>query len=174
MAKNFILIFAYYYLPSCNKMDITPRKRAQNVTLRQHSNMTIRKIGGKLNESKSNVGRIFLMMDTNGDVTTTKSRDQCERKRKPTTRDDKIILQNAFKDLRKTSEDLQRDLATAGVNVDSSTIRKRLLEAGRKARSPCKKQLLTVAIKKRLKWGKKYNKREKRNGEKLFFRCEPF
>ena len=41
-----------------------------------------------------------------------------------------MILQNTFKDLRKTSKDLQRDLATAGVNVDSSTVRKRLLEAG--------------------------------------------
>ena len=45
-----------------------------------------------------------------------------------------MILQNTFKDLRKTSKDLQRDLATAGVNVDSSTIRKRLLEVGRKAK----------------------------------------
>ena len=111
------------------------------------------------------------MMGTNGDVTTTERRDQCERKRKTTSRDDKMILQNTFRDLSKTSEDLQRDLATAGVNVDSSTVRKRLLEAGRKARSPSKKQLLTVAMKKkRLKLGTKYNKREKRNGEKLFFR----
>ena len=59
VAKNFILIFAYYYLPACNKMNIAPRKRAQIVTLQQHSNMTIRKIGEKLNVSKSNVGRIF-------------------------------------------------------------------------------------------------------------------
>ena len=44
-----------------------------------------------------------------------KGRDQCERKRKTTSRDDKMILQNTFRDLRKTSEDLQRDLATAGV-----------------------------------------------------------
>ena len=91
------------------------------------------------------------MMDTDGDVTATKRRDQCERKRKMTTRDDKMILQNIFRDLRKTSEDLQRDLATAEVNVDSSNVRKQLLEAGRKARSPCKKQLLTVAMKEKKK-----------------------
>ena len=60
VAKNFILIFAYYYLPACNKMNIAPRKRAQIVTLRQHSNITIRKIGEKLNVSKSNMGRIFF------------------------------------------------------------------------------------------------------------------
>ena len=75
-----------------------------------------------------------------------------------------MLLQNTFKDIRKTSKDLQRDLATAGVNVDSSTIRERLLEVGRKAKSPCKKQLPTVTMKKkRLKWGNKYNKRENRN-----------
>ena len=144
-AKNFILIFAYYYLPTCDKMDITPRKRALIVALRQHSNMIIRKTGQKLNESKSNVGQIFKMMDTNRDVTKTKRRDQCGRKRKAISRDDKMILQNSFKDPRKTSKDLQRNLATAGVNVDSSTVRKRLLEAGKKARSSCKKQLLTVS-----------------------------
>ena len=55
-AKIFILIFAYYYRPACDKMDITPRKRAQIGALRQHSNMTIRKIGEMLNVSKSNVG----------------------------------------------------------------------------------------------------------------------
>ena len=86
------------------------------------------------------------MMDTNRDVTKTKRRDQCGRKRKTTSCDEKMILQSPFKDLRKTSKDLQRDLATVG-EVDSSTARNRLLEAGRKARSPCKKQLLTAAIK---------------------------
>ena len=30
MAKHFILIFAYYYLPACNKMDITPNKEGTN------------------------------------------------------------------------------------------------------------------------------------------------
>ena len=88
------------------------------------------------------------MMDTNRDVTKTKRRDQCGRKRKKTSCDEKMILQNTFNNLRKTSKDLQRGLATVGVNVDSSTIRNRLPEAGRKAKSPCKKQLLTAAMKK--------------------------
>ena len=55
VAKIFILIFAHYYLPACDKMDITPRKRAHIGALRQHSNMTIRKIGEMLIVSKSNV-----------------------------------------------------------------------------------------------------------------------
>ena len=104
MAKNFILIFAYYYLPACDKMNTTPRNRVQIVALRQHSNMTIRKIGEKLNDSKSNVGRIFKMMDTNGDVTKTKRRGQCRSK--TTSNDDKMILQNGFKNLGKTNNNL--------------------------------------------------------------------
>ena len=88
------------------------------------------------------------MMDTNRDVTKTKRQGQCGTKRKTTSRDDKMISQNTFKDLRKTSKDLQKNLETVGVNVGSSTVRKQLLEPGRKARSPCKKQLLTVAMKK--------------------------
>ena len=108
-------------------------------------------------------------MDSNRDVTKTKRRDQCGRKRKTTSRDDKMILQNTFKDLRNTSKDLQRNLATVGVNVDSSTVRKRLFEAGRKARSSCKMQLLTVAMKKkRLNWGKNTKKEEKMNSEVFF------
>ena len=71
------------------------------------------------------------MMDTNCDVTTTKRWGQYGRKRKTMSRDDKMILQNSFKDPWKTSKDVQRDLATARVNVDLSTQRKRLLEAGR-------------------------------------------
>ena len=41
------------------------------------------------------------MMDTNGDVTTTKRRDRCERKRKTTTRDNKMISKILLKTLEK-------------------------------------------------------------------------
>ena len=87
-------------------MDITPRKRAQIVVaLRQHSNMIIRKIVEKQNVSKSNVGRILKIMDTNRNVTKTKKRGQRGRKHKTTSHDHKMILQNSFKDLRKTSKE---------------------------------------------------------------------
>ena len=60
---------------------------------------------------------------------------------------------------KKTSVDLKRDLSAAGVNVDSSTIRRRLIERGRLARRPKKKQLLTpIMKKKRLQWAKKHKK----------------
>ena len=58
---------------------------------------------------------------------------------------------------RKTRFQLQQDLASAGVMVDSSTVRRRLLAADRKARRPIKKQLLNTKIKKkRFIWANKY------------------
>ena len=72
--------------------------------------------------------------------------------------------------LKKNSTNLKRDLATAGVIADSSTIRRRLLKAGRKARRPLKKQLLTAAMKnKRIKWAIKYKNWKKEDWRKVIF-----
>ena len=154
-------------------MDITPRKRAKIVALSQHSKITIRKIGEQPKVSKSTVGRIVKLSKSGCDVTTPKRRGQCGRKRKATPKDDKMILRNSVRDPTKNSKDLQRDLATAGVNVDSSTVRRRLLQAGRKARRPLKNQLLTAAMKKkRMKWAKKYNNWRKEDWRKVIFSDE--
>lgn len=48
---------------------------------------------------------------------------------------------------RKTSTDLQMELLATGMSVDSSTIQQRHIRAGRFARTPIKKQLLTPAMK---------------------------
>ncbi|KAJ4427040.1 hypothetical protein ANN_26839 [Periplaneta americana] len=46
-------------------------------------------------------------------------------------------------------------MATTGANIHVTTVRRRLLEAGRRARKPIKKQLLTpIMCKKRLMWAK--------------------
>ena len=135
--------------------------------------MTIQKIGEELNLTKSTVGRILKMKEDRNDVTTTNRRGRCGRKRKTTTHDDRTILRNSLKDPRKISKDLQRDLAMAGVDIDSSTVRKRLLQAGRIARSPRKKQLLTdVMKKKRLVGTKKYKHWGKEEWRKVIFSNE--
>jgi hypothetical protein len=46
---------------------------------------------------------------------------------------------------------------TSGIDIDASAVQRRLLEVGRKARKPIKKQLLTPAMKqKQLAWANKY------------------
>ena len=60
-------------------------------------------------------------------------------------------------DARKTSFDLLRDLANTGTEISASTVRKRLIMAGKKAIRPVKKQFLTERMKKRrYEWAKKH------------------
>ena len=50
---------------------------------------------------------------------------------------------------------LRKDLLSSGVNVSSSTVRRRLIECGQMARRPVKKQLLTANMKKKGLTGQK-------------------
>ena len=85
-------------------------------------------------------------------------------------------MQNAkvmIRNLKKTSKDLQRDLALAGVNVASSTVQQRLLEVGRTARRPLHKQSLTKAMKKkRLSWARNHAGWTKGEWRKVIFSDE--
>ena len=81
----------------------------------------------------------------------------CGRKKKTTPKTDAYLLRESKFNPRKSSFQLQQDLASAGEMVDSSTVRRRLIAVGRKARRPIKKQLLTTKMKKkRFIWAKKY------------------
>jgi len=51
--------------------------------------------------------------------------------------------------------DLQTDLLRAGGHISSSTVRRRLLEAGRKAKKPLKSSFLRKKWKQKLEWVKK-------------------
>ena len=76
---------------------------------------------------------------------------KCGRKRKATPKDEAILLRNSKKNPRKSSFELQKDLAYSGVHVSSATVRHQLIESGRKAKNPTKKQLLNQKMmKKRL------------------------
>ena len=113
-------------------MDVTPRKRASIVSLRKHAKMSIRDIAAKLNMAKSTVGKIVKKAEDKGNPGVLR-KGRCGRKRKTTFYDDKVIIRNSVKDPKKNSKDLQRDMDSAGVNISSSTIRRRLLAVGRTA-----------------------------------------
>ena len=76
-------------------------------------------------------------------------KSNCGRKKKTTSRTDAYLLRESKFNPRKTSFQLQQDLASAVVMVDSSTVCRRLLAVGRKPRRPIKKQLLTTKMKKK-------------------------
>jgi len=137
-------------------MDITPRKRAKIVTLHEHTGMSQRKIAETVGVSQGSVSSILKQKKETRNVEI-KRKGKCGRKRKTSKRDDMILMRNSKANPRKTSEDLKRDLDESGVHVSSSTVRRRLLDQGRKARRPKKKQLLTTAMKKkRYNWAKKH------------------
>lgn len=73
----------------------------------------------------------------------------CGRKSKTSSKDDGIMLRNSKVNPQKTSLDLKKDLEASGVRISDSTVRRRLLECGRKARRPVRKQLLTEVMKKK-------------------------
>ena len=137
-------------------MDITPRKRAKIVTLRDHTTMSQRKIVESVGVSLGSVSSILKQKRETGNVEVQR-KERCGRKRKTTKRDDLILLRYSKINPRKISDELKRNLDESGVHVSSSTVRRRLLEKGRKARKPKKKQLLNAAMKKkRFNYAKKH------------------
>lgn len=106
--------------------------------------------------SQGAVSKILKRKRETGSVGVTR-KGNCGRKRKTTARDDIFFIRNSKLNPRKTSHELQQDLAVAGIAVHDSTVRRRLLERGRRAIRPQRKQLLTDRMKKqRLLWARKY------------------
>ena len=133
------------------------QERASIIALKEHAGLSIRQISKKMKVAKSTVGDILKRKKDTGESSTLRQ-GRCGRKRKTTPRDDTVIIRESIKNPKKTSADLQRDLSTSGVNISSSTVRRRLLEVGRFARKPLKKQLLTSVMKrKRLQWARRYS-----------------
>ena len=104
---------------------------------------------------------------------TPKCKGKCGRKRKTTPKDDAYLIRESVKDLRKTSDAIKTTLGEKGIEISSSTVRRRLLEVGRKAYRPVKKQLLTKTMKtKRYKWGLKYKNWTKEDWRHVIFSDE--
>ena len=153
-------------------MDITPCKRTKIVTLSQHTSMTIRDIAAAVGVGKSSVSRIINQQKNSGTVSPNR-KGKCGRKRKTSPRTDKFLVRYSKMHPYKTSTDLQRELLATGVSVDSSTVRRRLIQSGRFARVPIKKQLLTPAMKKkRLAWARKYQSWTAQDWKKVVFSDE--
>ena len=101
---------------------------------------------------------------------TPKRKGKCGRKRKTTPRDDAYLIRESVKDPRKTSDAIKTTLGEKGIEISSSAVRRRLLEVGRKAYRPVKKQLLTKTMKtKRYKWGIKYKNWTKEDWRRVIF-----
>ncbi|KAJ4425756.1 hypothetical protein ANN_27379 [Periplaneta americana] len=121
----------------------------------RHSSMTQRQIAAECHIGLATVNSIIKRCRETGSITPQK-KENCSRKRKTSPADDRLIVRKSKLNPRLTAVDLTHELmATNGANIHITTVRCRLLEAGRRARKPIKKQLLTPVIcKKRLMWAK--------------------
>ena len=152
--------------------DTTPRKRASVITLYKHSELNQKNIAKALEMSRATVCRIIKQFNATGSVTLQR-KGKCGRKRFTSPRDDALILRESKRNPRKTNDELMKDLAHAGVKISLNTVRKRLLESGRRAMRPFKKQLLTKKMKsKRLAWAKKHKTWTVEEWKKVLFSDE--
>lgn len=128
------------------EMDVMPKKHTKIVTLSEYTTKTYREIACIVGVSHQTVSRVLRLKKDTGSISP-KRKGNCSRKRKTTSRDDVTLLRESRKYPRKTSDALNMDLKSKGITISSSTVRRRLLEAGRRARRPIKKQLLTKVMK---------------------------
>lgn len=135
-------------------MDVTPRKRSKIVSLSEHTSMTQRQIASECGVGLGTVNAILKQFKETGSFSP-RRKGKCGRKRKTTATQDRLLVRKSKVNPKLTAVDLNRELAAHGTNLHVTTVRRRLLDAGRKARRPAKKQLLTPAMcKKRLLWAK--------------------
>lgn len=153
-------------------MDITPRKRSKIITLHEHSTMTQRAIAKECSVSLGAVNRLIRQKADYGSVSP-RRKGHCGRRRKTTKRDDAMLHRMSKLDPQKTSDMLKMELEVSGIHVHSSTVRRRLLEGGRRAHRPVKKQLLTNTMKmKRYQWAKLYKTWTKEDWRRVIFSDE--
>lgn len=153
-------------------MDLTPKKRSKIITLHEYSHMTQRDIASVCQVSVGVVNKLIRQRIETGSISP-KRKGRCGRKRKTSARDDKLLLRISKLDPRKTSIVLKKELEVAGVHIHSCTVRRRLLENGRRARKPIKKQLLTTIMKKkRYQWAKEYKNWTTDHWRKVIFSDE--
>ena len=112
-------------------MDVCPRKRASILTLCENTEKTYREISKLVGVSISTKSRIMKMKKETGSLTP-KRKNKCGRKKKTTPKNDAYLIRESVKDPRKTSDAIKTTLGEKGIEISSSTVRRRLWRLGEK------------------------------------------
>ena len=92
-----------------------------------------------------------------GSTGTPQHKGRCGRKRLSSQQDDRALVRLSKANRKMTSRRFMLEMSTAGVQMSSRTVRRRLIEAGLRAYRPRKKPKLTAAMmKRRLSWAKQF------------------
>lgn len=138
--------------------DTSSEDRAKIVALWEYAGKSTRQIAADMGLVQSTVSRIIKRYKETGSFQS--DRDQCHRPRKTDDRDDRILLRLSSKKPHASSLDIANELREDyDIDLDSSTVRRRLLEHDRPAYRPIKAQFLTEAMKKkRLNWCREHER----------------
>jgi hypothetical protein len=102
-----------------------------------------------------------------------KDRKRSERKRVTSKQDERMMIRAVMKDRCRGSQDIAADLNESGVRVSARTVRRRLWQAGLKAKTPRKKPFLNFTQRqKRVAWAKEHQDWTVDNWKKVLFSDE--
>ena len=154
------------------KMDINIPTRTKVITLHQYTTKSLKEISLIVGVSKTSVQRIIKKAMVSGNLES-KRKGHCGRRTKAGPEAMQMLIRESETHPRDTSTKLRNYLATLGTQVSSRTVRRYLLKAGRRARRPLKKQLLTEEMKhKRLAWAQTYKEWTEEDWRKVLFSDE--
>lgn len=132
-------------------MDTSDSIRNKILALHLHTSKSVQDIARDIGVPHYTVSRLLKKYHDTGSICVERS-GKCGRKRATTSRDDSMILRKSKINPRLTEADINNEVCP---EVSVHTVRRRLLEGGRKCQKPFKKPLLTAPmIEKRINWGK--------------------
>lgn len=143
--------------PSSTRFDWSPKKRTTAITLRNEG-YSFRQIAVKMGQgvTASGVYKLCKRFKTSKSIETQIGRG---RKKVTTPKTDRRIANLALKNRKSSAKDINKVLSMGGFSVSDRTVRRRLVEAGLRARIPRKKPFLNCQQrKKRVAWAKEHIK----------------
>ena len=144
-------------------------KRTKIITLHQHTGKTCRQISELTNVHYSTVSRIIKRYQRDGSITPVR-KGNCGRKSKTTMREKRMVVTTSRINPRLNAIDIRNRL---DLRVSNRTVRRILVNAGRLARNPRKKQLLTKPMMvKRLQWAKAHSNWDIERWKKVLYTDE--
>lgn len=146
--------------------------RGRIIALYQTGTKSNREIAAHVGRDRRTVDRIIQRFEESGNTEANFS--NCGRPRVTTDRLDRTIVRLSKEDPKASSSDLTEQLSIDyGVKVDSSTVRRRLLEANRPAVRPINCPVLTSAMMaRRLKWARDHANWSVEDWSKVMFSDE--
>lgn len=150
-------------------MDSSEVDRARIIALSENTSMTVRQIAKCIGVHFSTVSRIIRRHRATGSWKADR-KGKCGRNRITTKREDRKLVRESLKNPRLDAPTLKSNLC---IKASVDTVKRRLREAGRVARKPKIKPLLTKTMKKkRLAWAKNHRYWLEEDWKKVIFTDE--